>query len=100
MLPLQQFDISQAEFEDFCEKWAFEFHERAMPGVGFNGDYDQMWKDFESIQPTDKFKYEHITKLGTKIKFKYCLDNYINPGSNFFTFEVEQIKKNDKINNF
>lgn len=92
MLPLQKLDISQAEFEDFCEKYAFQWFERAKNGSGFNGDYEQMWDDFHAIQPSDKFKYEYITSLGTLVKFEYNLDNYINPGDDFYTIvKIEQV---------
>jgi hypothetical protein len=91
MLPLQRLDLSQAEFEDFCEKWAFQFYERTVTKSGFSGDYDQMWEDFFEIQPSDKFKYQYVTSLGTQITFTYNLDNYVNPGDNFYTFKLKQL---------
>ena len=70
MIPiLQTLDISQYEFEEFCDKWAFTLFEKAKHNK-FNGDYDQFWEDFESINPNIYLnKYEYTTKLGTNVRF-------------------------------
>ena len=77
---LQTLDISQYEFEEFCEKWAFNFYERTQIKensalrdawtLGFNEkEYDKMWDEFIEINPSREIKYNYITKLNTNISF-------------------------------
>jgi hypothetical protein len=70
MLPtLQTLHISQYEFEEFCERWAFVLHEKLI-STKFNGDYDQFWKEFYDINPNIWVKYVYTTSLGTKVRFQ------------------------------
>lgn len=107
-LPVLQIeDVSQYEFEEFCEKWCFYFYERAflrgrrigLKEIG-EDQYLKMWAEFSYIQPNIFLKYEFETSLGTRIIF--------HPSSNdiyeiFYTFEIKQmtnnILHNDKIDN-
>ncbi len=81
---LQKLDISQYEFEEFCEKWAFVLHERTISGK-FNGDYDEFWKDFLSINPDNWMKYRYVTSLGDKVIFEPSSQNKFEE---FWQFKV------------
>lgn len=86
---LQQYDISQYEFEEFCDKWTFTLFEKAKLKK-FNGDYDQFWGDFLEIKPDISIrKYKYITKLGTQVIFKPSSKDY---DEEFWTFELYQTK--------
>lgn len=66
-------DISQYEFEEFCDEFAFFFYERANGG---SGDlYEYVWDEFcNRITDWDMKQpwiYRHKTNLGTLIHFKW-----------------------------
>lgn len=90
MLPvLQTQDISQYEFEEFCEKWVFHFYEKTKGGNAFSDDqYDEFWEDFEKINPSIWVTYTYITSLKTKVTFfPSSGDKY----ETFFTFNTRQV---------
>lgn len=88
MLPvLQLYHISQYEFEEFCDKWVFQFYEKAVSGK-FIGDYEAMWKDFEKIEPNNNILYSYTTKLETKVTFFPSSDR---KWETFFTYKTKQL---------
>ena len=92
MMPiLQQYDISQYEFEQFCENWVFEIYERSKNGHFNDGvDYDDFWEEFNDIKPSIWVKYSYTTSLGTTIEFKPVSNGKYET---FFEFKIKQKKK-------
>ena len=89
MIPFPQFDISQYEFEEFCDKWMFYFYEKSNGGEFDSEKYSQMWHDANKIGFNINFKYEYITSLKTWIKFKPSSDT---PLGVFWDFKIKQLK--------
>ncbi len=89
MIPFPQFDISQYEFEEFCDKWMFEFYEKTNGGEFGNEKYDEMWDDFYKIHTFKCFKYEYITPLKTWIKFTPSKDTWADM---FWDFNTKQLQ--------
>jgi hypothetical protein len=85
---LQTEDISTYEFEEFCEKWAFYFYERSVGGTN-KYDYDELWVDFNRIEPRPYITYRYTTSLGTKVVFKISNDSAFY-FSNYYEFKVSR----------
>jgi len=88
---LQQYDISQYEFAEICDKYAFYFHESSKGGSNYS-EYCKIWEEIEAIKPSMCFKYEHETPLGDIVKIWEDGISSVSEGWTIRSYKTPNIK--------